>query len=82
MLIDCTGDDALLNHGEIALDLLPSDRPTLGRLYNLFRHSFLQPWHLGHEMQWFDGGFSIQAVEQFDTRLQNVKLHICKSPRT
>jgi hypothetical protein len=58
LLIDFTDDDALLNYHEIALDLLPPERPSLGHLLDLFQHGFVQPWHAGHQMHWFADGFS------------------------
>jgi hypothetical protein len=64
MLIDFTGDDMLLNYGEIALDLLPPDLPTLDRLFGRFQHGFVQPWHLGKQMQFFfDDGVSTRRFE-------------------
>jgi hypothetical protein len=57
ILIDCTHNEMLLNRGEIALDLLFADRPSLGRVADQLPHMLLQPWHTGHGMQAFDDGF-------------------------
>jgi hypothetical protein len=57
ILIDCTGDEMLLNRAEIALDLLFPDRATLGPISNELPHMLLQPWNVGHEPQAFDDGF-------------------------
>jgi hypothetical protein len=63
ILINCTHDELLLNRGEIALDLLFADRPSLGAIVNQLQHMLLQPWHSGHQMQAFDDGFVTRRYE-------------------
>jgi hypothetical protein len=64
ILIDSTDDDMLLNYGEIALDLLPPDSRTCDGLLDIFRHSFLQLWHGGQDLQAFHAGFSTRRFQR------------------
>jgi hypothetical protein len=62
-LTEYSGDTALLNYGEFALDLLPPDRSTLNDLVAALFNSFAQRWHLGKQIKWYPAGFTTRPFE-------------------